>query len=52
MQYLLYSSVWLGEWEVVRWDTSGENFQWIDDQIVKSGATIDREAAMDHVNKA
>ena len=46
------SSVWLGEWEVVRWDTSGENFQWIDDQIVKSGATIDREAAMDHVNKA
>ena len=37
-----HSSVWVGDWEVVKWDSSSEKFVWDEDNLEKAGVTIDQ----------
>ena len=39
------SSVWMGDWEVVKWDTELEGFRWLDDGISHTGLDIQRAEA-------
>ena len=38
-------SVWIGEWEVVKWDPQAEQFNWAEEPLTKAGITIDRAEA-------
>ena len=42
--------VWLGDGEVVKWDSDSESFLWQEDVINKAGVVIDREEAEKHTH--
>ena len=37
--------VWVGDWEVVKWDPQGGTFNWAEETLNKAGITIDRAEA-------
>ena len=39
------SSVWIGDFEIVKWDMQSESFQWFDDALNSAGVVVDRVAA-------
>ena len=39
------SSVWIGDWEVVKWDQDADQFRWMDDDIRNAGVVINKEEA-------
>ena len=39
------SSVWIGEWEVAKWDAASETIQWLEEGIASAGVVIDRDEA-------
>jgi hypothetical protein len=46
------ASVWLGDWEVVKWDIQAEAFKWIEDGMSKAGVVVDRAEAEKKANEA
>ena len=36
-------SVWLGDFEVVKWDMEGETYFWLDEGIAGAGVQVDRQ---------
>ena len=39
------SSVWIGDWEVVKWDPQAEMYKWEEETLTKAGIAIDRSEA-------
>ena len=45
------ASVWIGDYEVVKWDMESEKFVWDDAAISSSGIMIDKDEAEERVKR-
>ena len=41
-------SVWVDDWEVVKWDMEEEKFQWMDEEGMDDAPHIDKTAAEEY----